>query len=133
MIYLIARGGKMHERAVQQAQPQQQAFNAYVQETAGSRSADQLAKLADLKEKGAITEEEFAAQRPRSSASGSRLRVVSVEHLRQDDRCATEVDCVRATNGRANASRPRRTGDPAFGEALLDQVGPAHPMATRPY
>ena len=62
-IYLIARGGKMHERAAQAAQAQQQAFNAYVQETAGSSSADQLAKLADLKEKGALTEEEFAAQK----------------------------------------------------------------------
>ena len=38
-IYLIARGGKMHERAAQAAQAQQQAFNAYVQETAGSSSA----------------------------------------------------------------------------------------------
>ena len=36
---------------------------AYVQETAGSSTADQLAKLADLKEKGALTEEEFAAQK----------------------------------------------------------------------
>jgi ABC-type multidrug transport system fused ATPase/permease subunit len=62
-IYLIARGGKMHERAAQAAQAQQQAFNAYVQETAGTSSADQLAKLADLKEKGALTEEEFAAQK----------------------------------------------------------------------
>lgn len=62
-VYLIARGGKMHERAAQAAQAQQQAFNAYVQETAGSSSADQLAKLADLKEKGALTEEEFAAQK----------------------------------------------------------------------
>ena len=62
-IYLIAHGGKMHERAAQAAQAQQQAFNAYVQETAGSSSADQLAKLADLKEKGALTEEEFAAQK----------------------------------------------------------------------
>lgn len=62
-VYLIARGGKMHERAAQAAQAQQQAFNAYVQETAGTSSADQLAKLADLKEKGALTEEEFAAQK----------------------------------------------------------------------
>ena len=62
-IYLIARGGKMHERAAQAAQAQQQAFNAYVQDAAGSSSADQLAKLADLKEKGALTEEEFAAQK----------------------------------------------------------------------
>jgi ABC-type multidrug transport system fused ATPase/permease subunit len=62
-VYLIARGGKMHERAAQAAQAQQQAFDAYVQEAAGSSSADQLAKLADLREKGALTEAEFAAQK----------------------------------------------------------------------
>jgi ABC-type multidrug transport system fused ATPase/permease subunit len=62
-IYLIARGGKMHERAAQAAQAQQQAFNAYVQDAAGSNTADQLATLADLKEKGALTEDEFAAQK----------------------------------------------------------------------
>src|ERR1700722_13245774 len=52
LVYLIARGDKMHERAAQQAQQQQEAFDSYVKEAAGSSStADQLAKLADLKEK----------------------------------------------------------------------------------
>jgi len=61
LVYLIVRGGSMHERAVQQAQQQDQAFRAYVQETAGSseNSADQLAKLADLRDKGVITPQEF--------------------------------------------------------------------------
>ena len=63
LVYLIARGGKMHERAAQAAQAQKQAFDAYVQETAGESSADQLAKLADLKEKGVLTDDEFAAQK----------------------------------------------------------------------
>ena len=50
LIYLIARGGKMHERAAEQAAQQQKAFDQYVKETAGgSSSADELAKLADLK------------------------------------------------------------------------------------
>src|SRR5476651_1134251 len=34
-VYLIARGGKMHERAASQAAQQQNAFDAYVKETAG--------------------------------------------------------------------------------------------------
>ena len=39
LVYLIARGGKMHERAVRQAQQQDQEFRAYVQEAAaGSES-----------------------------------------------------------------------------------------------
>ena len=61
LVYLIARGGKMHERAVQQAQRQDEQFRSYVQETAGSSasSADQLAKLADLRDRGVITAEEF--------------------------------------------------------------------------
>jgi ABC-type multidrug transport system fused ATPase/permease subunit len=64
LVYLIARGGKMHERMVQQAQQQDQQFRDYVQDAAGSQStADQLTKLADLREKGVITNEEFDRQK----------------------------------------------------------------------
>src|SRR5271168_3140667 len=51
-VYLIARGGKMHERAAQQAAQQQKAFDEYVKQaagTSGDTSAEQLSKLADLK------------------------------------------------------------------------------------
>src|ERR1700685_4656160 len=64
LVYLIARGGKMHERAAEQAAQQQKAFDAYVKQTASSgSSADELAKLADLKAKGTITDAEFDAQK----------------------------------------------------------------------
>jgi hypothetical protein len=64
LVYLIARGGKMHERAAEQAAQQQKAFDAYVKQTAGSGStADDLAKLADLKQQGVITDAEFEAQK----------------------------------------------------------------------
>ena len=67
LIYLIARGGKMQERAVKDAQQQDQAFRAYVQETAGATStADEVAKLADLKASGAISEEEFQAAKAKA-------------------------------------------------------------------
>ena len=60
LVYLIARGGKMHERQVRQAQLQEEQVRSYVQEAAGSQSsADQLAKLADLRDRGVITAEEF--------------------------------------------------------------------------
>lgn len=61
LVYLIARGGKMHEHAVQAAQAQDAAFRQYVQQAAGSGSsaADQLARLADLKSQGTIDEAEF--------------------------------------------------------------------------
>jgi ABC-type multidrug transport system fused ATPase/permease subunit len=60
LVYLIVRGGKMHERQVRQAQYQQEQLRSYVQEAASSESsADQLAKLADLRDRGVITAEEF--------------------------------------------------------------------------
>jgi ABC-type multidrug transport system fused ATPase/permease subunit len=69
LVYLIARGGSMHERAVERAQQQDQAFQAYVQEAAASSStADELARLADLKASGAITEEEFQAAKAKALA-----------------------------------------------------------------
>ena len=70
LVYLIARGGKMHERAMQVAQQQDQQFRQYVQETAGSgNTADQLAKLADLRDRGVITPAEFEAQKAKVLAS----------------------------------------------------------------
>ena len=60
-VYLIARGGKMHEHAVASAQAQDQAMRQYVQDVAGSggSTADELARLADLREKGVISDAEF--------------------------------------------------------------------------
>ncbi len=73
-VYLIARGGKMHERAAAEAAQQQKAFDAYVKQTAGASAsgegaADQLSKLADLKAKGVITDAEFEAQKSKVLAS----------------------------------------------------------------
>ena len=59
-VYLIARGHKMSERALQRAQAQDAAFRQYVRQSAGSTSpADELAKLADLKAKGVINDAEY--------------------------------------------------------------------------
>jgi hypothetical protein len=71
-VYLIARGGKMHERAAQQAAEQQKAFDAYVKQaagTSGDTTADQLSKLAGLKSQGVITDAEFDAQKAKILAS----------------------------------------------------------------
>ncbi|HEY2597567.1 MAG TPA: SHOCT domain-containing protein [Candidatus Dormibacteraeota bacterium] len=65
-VYLIARGGKMHERQAQQAADQQAAFDSYVRQTAsapGGDVASQLSKLADLKNQGVLTEEEFQSEK----------------------------------------------------------------------
>lgn len=62
LVYLIIRGGKMHERAVQQAEVQQDALRGYIQQMAAgapASTADQLTKLADLRERGVVSAEEF--------------------------------------------------------------------------
>lgn len=62
LVYLIARGRSMNERTLAQAQRQDQAFRQYVQDAAVSQpsAADELAKLATLRDQGAISEQEFA-------------------------------------------------------------------------
>ena len=70
LVYLIARGSKMQERAVQSARQQDQEFRAYVQDAAGSgNTADQLAKLADLRDRGVITAEEFEREKAKVLAA----------------------------------------------------------------
>ncbi|KJY40391.1 SHOCT domain-containing protein [Streptomyces sp. A1547] len=65
LVYVIARGKGMTQRDVKQAKENEAALQNYIRETAGtapaggSGGADELAKLAELKAKGALTEEEF--------------------------------------------------------------------------
>jgi predicted PurR-regulated permease PerM len=62
LLYLIFRGHKMQEHQLQAAQAQQQQVDAYIKQTAGGGStADELAKLADLKAKGSITDADYEA------------------------------------------------------------------------
>jgi len=64
LIYLIARGGSMHERSAERAQAVEEATQAYIREAAGAPSpAEELAKLAELKDKGVLSDQEFAAQK----------------------------------------------------------------------
>lgn len=60
-VYLIANGGKMQDRMVQQVQAQQEASNAYIREVAGSGSSisDELKNLADMHTAGTITDDEY--------------------------------------------------------------------------
>ena len=63
LVYLIVRGGSMHERMAKQAQQDDQQVRDYIKETAGTSPADQLTKLADLRDRGVITAEEFERQK----------------------------------------------------------------------
>jgi hypothetical protein len=69
LVYVIARGGKMREHQIKDVENQQKAFDSYVRETTGATPADQLHKLADLKDRGVITDEEFNAQKAKILAS----------------------------------------------------------------
>ena len=60
-VYLIARGNKMQARSMQAAAQQEKEFRGYVQQVAGSSAggvADEVARLADLRDKGVISEAE---------------------------------------------------------------------------
>lgn len=71
LTYLLIRGRSMHERSAQQARQQDEAFRSYVQRATGSQpsSADQLAKLADLRQRGVITSAEFEQEKNKILAS----------------------------------------------------------------
>ena len=67
LVYVIARGHGMSRREVERVQAREADFKAYVQDVArGSTSsgpADELSKLADLKERGHLSEAEFQQQK----------------------------------------------------------------------
>mgnify|MGYP001551450355 CR=1 FL=1 len=63
LVYLMARGHGMQERQAKQAAAQQQATNQYIQAAAGTSDADQLEKLKNLHDSGALTDDEYAAQK----------------------------------------------------------------------
>ncbi|WP_405714997.1 MULTISPECIES: SHOCT domain-containing protein [unclassified Streptomyces] len=71
LVYVIVRGKSMSKRDIKEAQDRDAAFKAYVREAAGTSDAsgadatkqgshvDDLAKLAELRDRGAITDEEY--------------------------------------------------------------------------
>ena len=78
LVYLIARGRSMNERALARAQQNEQAFSQYVRQTAGAgttSTADELSKLADLRDRGTISDEEF--QHAKAKLLGKQPETVS--------------------------------------------------------
>ncbi|MBV8951396.1 MAG: SHOCT domain-containing protein [Actinobacteria bacterium] len=61
LVYLIARGDRIHEHAVEHAAEQESWLRRYVQDVAGSSSspAGELERLASLRDRGVIDETEF--------------------------------------------------------------------------
>ena len=69
-VYLIARGKKMSEHAVSDAQAQDAAAKAYIRDAAGASSspAAELERLAGLRDQGVIDEAEFQALKAKALA-----------------------------------------------------------------
>ncbi|HEX9260726.1 MAG TPA: SHOCT domain-containing protein [Acidimicrobiales bacterium] len=62
LIYVLVRGNGMAERNMKQAQAERAQFDEYVRQAAGSTgAADQIAKAAQLRDSGAISNEEYEA------------------------------------------------------------------------
>jgi Short C-terminal domain/Phospholipase_D-nuclease N-terminal len=60
LIYLITRGEGMRERAVKEQADMRRHMDEYIRDTAGGSSpVDELHKLSELKDKGAISDAEF--------------------------------------------------------------------------
>lgn len=61
LIYLIARGDGMRDRTIQAQTDAKKHFDEYISQQAHAASpADQLHKLSELKDKGDLSQEEFA-------------------------------------------------------------------------
>jgi hypothetical protein len=73
LVYLIAHGKDMTRRDIEQAQAQKAAFDDYVRQTAsaggGANTADELTKLAALRDQGVLSDAEFNAQKAKLLAT----------------------------------------------------------------
>ena len=65
LAYVVVRGHKMQENDRRQAEAADSAFRSYVQSAAGTpaSTADEIAKLAALRDQGHLSEEEYQAQK----------------------------------------------------------------------
>ncbi len=69
LIYLIARGNGMRDRAIQEQKHMQQASEEYIRSVAGASPVDQLHRLDELRARGAISQEEFDGLKTRLLAT----------------------------------------------------------------
>lgn len=67
--YILLRGDKMQAHAVEALGKAEEERRSYIRSVTRLSPAEELAKLVELREKGALTEEEFAAQKARVLSS----------------------------------------------------------------
>ena len=71
LVYLIARGKKMSERAMQEAADRESSMRRYVQDVAssnGQSAANEISRLAELRDRGVISETEFEQAKAKALA-----------------------------------------------------------------
>jgi Short C-terminal domain/Phospholipase_D-nuclease N-terminal len=59
LVYLVVRGPGMRDRSVREQADVRRHLESYIRETAGTSPVDELHKLNELKERGAISDAEF--------------------------------------------------------------------------
>ncbi|HEY2715076.1 MAG TPA: SHOCT domain-containing protein [Solirubrobacterales bacterium] len=65
LVYLIARGSGMRDRTIKAQADAKKHFDDYIRTEAHTTPADELHKLNELKEKGALSEDEFQKAKDR--------------------------------------------------------------------
>jgi ABC-type multidrug transport system fused ATPase/permease subunit len=65
LVYLIVRGRGMRDRALRAQADARAQFEGYVRDTAAGAPVEELHRLHELKEKGALTEDEYAKLKAR--------------------------------------------------------------------
>jgi len=66
VVYLVTRGGAMHDRLERRSQRENDEFVSYVEQGSGSAkgsSTDQLERLVVLHDSGVLTDDEFASEK----------------------------------------------------------------------
>ncbi|MDN5852875.1 MAG: SHOCT domain-containing protein [Actinomycetia bacterium] len=59
LVYLVVRGRSMNDRARRRSERAESDFRAYVQDAAGGGTAAELGRLADLRDRGAISTDDY--------------------------------------------------------------------------
>lgn len=78
LVYLIARGGSMAERARRSAEAQKQAQDAYIREVAGKTTpTDEIAQARALLDAGAISQSEYDALKAKALNGADQRRPVA--------------------------------------------------------
>lgn len=69
LVYLIARGSGMRERALREQQQMQRQTDAYIRSVAHNSPVEELHRLDELRARGAISQDEFEALKARVLAA----------------------------------------------------------------